>query len=405
MGKKIAVIGARGISNWGGFETAAREIAPRLAERGYEVYCSCEKNSCDLDTYRGVKMIYFPLRMPNNYGLRKIFEVFYDLYFIIISTTVLNCDIIYSLGYNANILLLIPRVFGKKIIFNMAGVEWDRKKFSRAQQHVIKCLFLLASVGTNHIIIDHEKLKPYVPSRYHGKVVYLSYGANEPIVQRWDAAKLSEYSTSDGVSRISANEYWLVVARLEPDQQIATIVQAYWQSASTKPLVVVGDFTSGKYKQTIMEVLSDSRPHKEVIFTGGIYDEETLSMLRHNCLAYLHGHFRGGTNPSLLEAMVNRDVIIAHDNKFNRDVCGDFALYFKDAEELRDKMTMVESDPSLYAGLKNSVCERAKAEYSWDRVADQYDVFFKELLRENSVSPAAKDEPFRSRMKNERERT
>ena len=47
MSKKVALIGALGISNWASFETAAREIAPRLAERGYDEYCSCEKNSCE----------------------------------------------------------------------------------------------------------------------------------------------------------------------------------------------------------------------------------------------------------------------------------------------------------------------------------------------------------------------
>jgi len=405
MSTKVAVIGARGISNWGGFETAAREIAPRLVERGYDVCCSCEKNSCDLDTFKGVKMIYFPVRMPKNYGLRKIFEVLYDLYFVIRCPTALNCDIVYSLGYNANILTLLPKLFGKKIVFNMAGVEWERSKFSRVQQFIVKSLFLLASIGTNHIIIDHEKLRPYVPSRYHDKTVYLTYGANEPIVPRWDAAKLSEHSKSDGVSRIVPNEYWLAVARLEPDQQIETIVKAYCQSASTKPLVVVGDFTSGGYEQSVMDALHDQRLHKEVIFTGGIYDQDTLAMLRHNCLAYLHGHCRGGTNPSLLEAMVNRDIIIAHDNKFNRGVCGDFALYFRDADELSDKMRMIENDPSAYAEFKNGIYERVKAEYSWDKVADQYDVFFRQLLKKDIVGRATKDKLFGGWIKNGQQRT
>jgi len=34
---------------------------------------------------------------------------------------------------------------------------------------------------------------------------------------------------------------------------------------------------------------------------------------------------------SELEAMVHKNIIIAHDNKFNRGVCEDRALYFKGA--------------------------------------------------------------------------
>ena len=352
MSKKVALIGARGISNWGGFETAAREIAPRLVERGYDVYCSCEKNSCDLDTYKGVQMIYFPFRMPKNYELRKIFEVLYDLYFILISSTTLDCDVVYSLGYNANILMSVPRLLGKKVMFNMAGLEWERSKFSRVQQFIIRSLYLLATVGTSHIIIDHEKLKPYVPSRFHGKVVFLTYGANEPIAAPWNVDIIAQASKSTEVERLLPHKYWLVIARLEPDQHIATIVNAYLHGTSTKPLVVVGDFSSKKYEQAVMEALSDASPGKEVILTGGIYGQPALTMLRHNCCAYIHGHSKGGTNPSLLEAMIHKNIIIAHDNTFNRGVCEDLALYFNDAEDLQRHMRAIDDDPLKYAPLR-----------------------------------------------------
>jgi rhamnosyltransferase len=384
MSKKVAVIGARGISNWGGFETAAREIAPRLVERGYDVYCSCEKNSCDLDTYKGVQMVYFPFRMPQNYELRKIFEVLYDLYFIIISSTMLDCEVVYSLGYNANILMSVPRLLGKKVMFNMAGLEWERSKFSRVQQFIIKSLYLLATVGTSHIIIDHEKLKPYVPSRFHDKVVFLTYGANEPIAAPWNVGTIAEASKSTEVERLLPHKYWLVIARLEPDQHIVTIVNAYLHGTSTKPLVIVGDFSSKKYEQAVTEALSDAPPGKEVILTGGIYGQPALTMLRHNCCAYIHGHSKGGTNPSLLEAMIHKNIIIAHDNKFNRGVCEDVALYFKGAEDLQRHMRAIDDDPLKYTLLKDKVYERVTAEYSWESVADQHDSFFKALFRDET---------------------
>ena len=159
-------------------------------------------------------MIYFPLRMPKNYELRKIFEVLYDLYFMVISSTALDCDVVYSLGYNANILMSFPRLLGKKVMFNMAGLEWERSKFGRMQQFIVKSLYLLATVGANHIIIDHEKLKPYVPSRYQDKVVLLTYGANEPIAAPWNVEMITEHTKSTVVADLLPHEYWLVVARL-----------------------------------------------------------------------------------------------------------------------------------------------------------------------------------------------
>ncbi|MGB9372414.1 MAG: DUF1972 domain-containing protein [Halobacteriota archaeon] len=384
MPKKVAVIGGRGISNWGGFETAAREIAPRLVERGYKVYCSCEKNSCDLDTYKGVKMVYFPFRMPKNYELRKIFEVLYDLYFIIMSSTVLDCDVVYSLGYNANILMSFPRLLGKKVMFNMGGLEWERSKFGRMQQLIVESLYRLATVGASHIIIDHEKLKPHVPSRYQDKVVLLTYGANEPIAAPWNVGTIAEASKSTEVEALLPHKYWLVIARLEPDQHIATIVNGYLHGTSTKPLVIVGDFSSKKYERAVMEALNDAPSGKEVILTGGIYDQDAITMLRHNCCAYIHGHSKGGTNPSLLEAMIHKNIIIAHDNKFNLGVCEDLALYFNGAEDLQRHMRAIEEDPSKYAPLKDKVYERVTARYSWDSLADQHDILFRTLFENES---------------------
>jgi rhamnosyltransferase len=331
-------------------------------------------------------MVYFPLRMPKNYELRKIFEVLYDLYFIMISSAALNCDIVYNLGYNANILIALPRLLGKEVMFNMAGLEWERAKFGKVQQFIVKSLFLLATVGANHIIIDHEDLRPYVPPRYQKKAVLLSYGANEPVVVPWNVDLIAEHAQLTEATQLSPHNFWLVVARLEPDQHIATIVDAYLHGTSRKPLVIVGDFSSKKYEHEVMEAFVDTPADKKIIFTGGIYDQEAQTMLRHNCCAYIHGHSKGGTNPSLLEAMINRNVIIAHDNKFNRAVCNDLALYFKGTDDLQRQMAAIEENPSKYANLKDKVYERVTAEYSWDRVADQHDAVFSTLSRNESES-------------------
>ena len=223
-----------------------------------------------------------------------------------------------------------------------------------------------------------------MPSRYQEKVVFLTYGANEPAAAPWNVGAIAEVSKSTEVEDLLPHKYWLVIARLEPDQHIATIVNAYLHGTSAKPLVIVGDFSSKKYEQEVEEALNDAPPGKEVILTGGIYDQPALTMLRHNCCAYIHGHSKGGTNPSLLDAMIHKNIIIAHDNKFNRGVCEDLALYFKGAEDLQRHMRAIEDDPSRYANLKDEVYERVTAEYSWERVADEHDSFFKALFRDET---------------------
>jgi hypothetical protein len=47
-------------------------------------------------------------------------------------------------------------------------------------------------------------------------------------------------------------------------------------------------------------------------------------------------------------------------------------------------MRAIDDDPLKYVTLKDRVYDRVTAEYSWDRVADQHDSFFKALFRDET---------------------
>ena len=79
-----------------------------------------------------------------------------------------------------------------------------------------------------------------------------------------------------------------------------------------------------------------------------------VKALRFHGKAYLHGHTVGGTNPSLVEAMAAANPIIAHDNKYNRWVAGNGAVYFTDSEQLADRISELLSDESLCRSLRET---------------------------------------------------
>ena len=119
---------------------------------------------------------------------------------------------------------------------------------------------------------------------------------------------------------------------------------------------------------------------KQIFLTGGIYNNSSLlDMLRGHCFAYIHGHSVGGTNPALLEAMSMKNIIIAHDNEFNREVCKESAMFFDSPRALADIVNMVESNPEQYAVLKQRAYDRVTKDYEWSKVVDAYDALFKEL--------------------------
>lgn len=364
MAKKIAIIGARGINNYGGFETIVGEIAPALVKKGFDVYCSCEKNDYNPEYYCGAKLIYFPIKMSSNYIFRKLLELLYDIYFNIYCTIILKCDTVYSLGVGANIFVLVPRMFGKKSIVNIDGLEWRRDKFNKFESGTVKLFFYMVLIGSNLVIVDSDALKTYINPKYLDKVIYIPYGVGEVEEVPWEQNNLDV--------EINQNDYWLVVARLEPENNIDVILNAYIESKSRKPLVVVGNFVSENYEFYIKKIAKNNDKMNKIIFMGGIYDPEKLNMLRQNCFAYIHGHSVGGTNPSLLEAMVMKNIIIAHENEFNREVCNDSVLYFRDFQDLKNKIDFIEENPIKYDGFKQKCYLQVKNKYSWDKIVEEY---------------------------------
>jgi rhamnosyltransferase len=159
------------------------------------------------------------------------------------------------------------------------------------------------------------------------------------------------------------------------------MVEGFLTARTEKNLVMVGNFLDSSYEGGIHALIAEHRGQDRVMFSGGIYEKDLLTMLRQHCFAYLHGHSAGGTNPSLLEAMSARNLIIAHDNPYNREVCDRFALFFNDPASLRTAIESVVDQPEAYDTLRDGAFDRAKNEYSWDRVIREYEALLDDVLR------------------------
>ena len=102
-----------------------------------------------------------------------------------------------------------------------------------------------------------------------------------------------------------------------------------------------------------------------------IYKTANLYILRIICLAFIHGHSAGGTNPSLVEAMHYNIPIIAYDCKFNRYTTNDLAHYFSNSEQLSSLVERLS-----FGNLKCRVFDIKKyAEdmYNWRNIAAMYE--------------------------------
>lgn len=366
----IAIIGSRGIPNqYGGFEKFTEIISTELVKKGNEVYVSCEYAlKPRINEFKGVNLFYFPIKPPRMSLLRIIYEFIYDGYSLFWASR--KVDHVYMLGYSAAVLFFIPKLFGKKLFVNPDGMEWKRNKFNSFVRFLLRISERIAVFWADDIIADSKEIKKYLDKKYNINSIYIAYGVNEVKKVEWDCKKLPSI-----LQNVKINpSYYLVVARLEPENNIAIIIEGYLKSKTKINLIIVGNFADTNYEKEIKNIIKCySSEENNIIFTGGIYDSEVLSMLRQNCKAYIHGHSVGGTNPSLLEAMISKNLIIAHNNVFNNEVCDDYAIYFENSDELKDIFTLLNSNYPKYLLFKKRVFKHVKEKYSWDKITDQYD--------------------------------
>lgn len=111
---------------------------------------------------------------------------------------------------------------------NVDGLEWRRSKFSLFERVTLKLFFDLILICSNYVIVDNKALKGYINHKYWNKVDYISYGVNEFEEIPWNQHKIKW--------KISQNNYWLIVARLEPENNIHLMLNAYINSNSKNHL-------------------------------------------------------------------------------------------------------------------------------------------------------------------------
>lgn len=373
---KIAFISTRGIpNNYGGFEQFAEQISVRLVARGHEVIVySPHYHTYKGDEYKGVRIKH--IYSPEPWMGSSVGSFFYDFLSFRDALKKERPDIIYVAGYTS----IVPAYIwygGKNIktpvvVTNMDGLEYKRTKFNRWVRAFLSWEERMTVKHSRYLIADNAGVRNYHKAKHGRESTLLAYGADIP--HGYDKRYICEWG-------LEADGYFLLVARMEPENNIAMAIEGYLASKwhSRKPLVVVGKPNTPYGKSLTARYGGE----EAVRFVGGIYDIDKLNALRHFSFAYFHGHSVGGTNPSLLEAMACGCFILSHDNVFNRSVLGTNAYYYSDGKGITSILNgmgeTIEEKETFTAGNIQVI----RDEYSWEQLAIAYERFFKETLRRN----------------------
>lgn len=359
MSFRIAILGTRGIpNNYGGFEQLAEHLAPGLVKAGHEVTVyNSHNHPYQGKSWEGVEIVHC---YDPEYLLGSAGQFIYDLN-CLMDARKRNFDVILQLGYTSSSVwgLLFPA--SSMIVYNLDGLEWQRTKYPKLIRRFLLYAEKLAVRFSDFYIADSPVIQSYFRGKYGIESEYIAYGAE--LFEQADENVLQEYG-------VSADNYFLLMARMEPENNIETILNGFVASNTDKKMLVIGNMTNkfGKYLR------HKFRSDKRVLFGGVVFDQQKIHSLKFFSRLYFHGHSTGGTNPSLLEAMASKALIAAHDNAFNRQVLGEDALYFSGASDIT---ALVNNTPggmeSVHMTRRNQ--EKIRQDFNWPGIIAHYERF------------------------------
>jgi glycosyltransferase involved in cell wall biosynthesis len=374
-GLRIAVIGSRGIpAAYGGFETFAEELTPRLVERGHRVtvYCRAGYTTDDtLDEYRGVRLIRTPAVRSRT--LEQLSHEFTS----IADSLRRRFDLYYFLGYRGAPFYVPLRASRRVVIVNTDGLEWKRRKWNRLGRTYLKAAeWLAAHVAADELVSDAQAIAAYFRSAHGRDSAYLTNGAYVRSRDEMLPEVLAEHGATAG-------GYYLVACRIEPENNVDIIVREFIRSGSERELIVAGGMN---YETPFWQELQQLAEGSRVRFIGPVYGPMLIESLHLGAYAYLHGHEVGGTNPALLKAMGCGNLPIALETEFNTENAADAGRYWTKAPgSLAEQIRWADANPDEVAAAGERAQRRIAEHYRWDAVADDHDAFFRRVARAHGI--------------------
>ncbi len=367
---KIAMIGQKGIpSRSGGIEIHVDEIAKRLVSLGCKVEVYSRKGYCDQEfedgNYMGVRIKYTPF--INSKHLDAITHTFTST----ISALLSNCDIFHYHALGPSTLAFIPKIFGKKVVCTVHGLDWQRGKWGKFASAFLKFGEYATAKFSDKTISVSKSLIGYYRDKYNIEPTYIPNGVERPDLLRARIIK-EKYD-------LEYNDYILFLARLVPEKGAHYLIDAYNRIKTGKKLVIAGGSSHSSYYE--LEIRKQAAGNKNIIFTGFVRDQE-LAELYSNAYFYVLPSDIEGLPISLLEAMSYGNCCLVSDIPENTNVIGTIGYSFEKSNvtDLYDKLNILLEDKEKVLKVKNLAGNYILNKYNWDRITVETKKLYNEVI-------------------------
>lgn len=362
----IAMLGHKRIpSREGGIEIVVEELSTRMVETGHSVTCynrlghhvsGKEYDGGSLKEYQGVKLK--SVFTINRKGLAAMTSSFFGA----ICAAFGKFDVVHFHAEGPCAMLWFPKLFGKRCIATIHGIDWQRAKWGGFASKYIKFGEKVAAKYADEIIVLSEGVQKYFMDTYGRKTVFIPNGVNRPVLRSPKLIK-EKYG-------LDKDEYILFLGRLVPEKGITYLIEAFKGITTDKKLVIAGGSSD---TDTFMQELKQlAEGDNRIVFTGFVQGQ-MLEELYSNSYVYTLPSDLEGMPLSLLEAMSYGNCCLTSDIAECAEVVEDKALVFKksDVDDLKEKLQYVCDNPDAVKKLKDGAADFICGKYNWDDVVEQ----------------------------------
>ncbi len=358
---RIAMFGHKRIpSREGGVEIVVEELAKRMAALGYEVTCynraghhvgGKEYDRKLIREYEGIR-----IRSVPTIDVKGI-AAFSASFFAALSCAFGRYDVVHIHAEGPALMSWIPKLFGKKVIVTVHGLDHMRAKWGRLASKLILAGEKAAVRYADEIIVLSENVRQYFLDKYDRQTVFIPNGISE--VGRTEAEEIIE---KWGLKKDS---YVLFLGRIVPEKGVRYLLEAWRDIRTDKKLVIAG---GGSDTDAYVEELKNMGV-ENVLFTGFVQGK-LLEELYSNAYVYVLPSDLEGMPLSLLEAMSYGNCCLVSDIDECAGVVEDKALSFRrgDIADLRKKLEDLLNDEQMVKRYKENAAAFICGKYNWDNV-------------------------------------
>ena len=360
---RIAMLGHKRIpSREGGVEIVVEELCTRMVKQGHEVTCYSRKGHhvSGENFDKELSASYKGIAIKNVFTIdKKGLAAMSASVTAAIAAAFGKYDVIHFHAEGPCAMLWLPKLFGKRCIATIHGLDHQRAKWGKFASTYIMLGEKCAAKYADEIIVLSEGVKQYFQDTYGRETRFIPNGVNRPEI------KPAELITEK--YGLIKDSYILFLGRLVPEKGIRYLIEAFKGVNTDKKLVIAGvSSDTNKFADELKEL---AKGDNRILFTGFVEGQE-LEELYSNSYIYTLPSDLEGMPLSLLEAMSYGNCCVVSNIAECVEVVEDKALVFKksDISDLKDKIQQACDNLELVGRLKSQAADFICNKYDWNDV-------------------------------------